>query len=100
YAKTYEFTNNGELTSNLPPEMQKAYDEGYQEGELNYFKNHPDDATEEGLQAAGKAGAREKLADFLKHAKSEGGKSYEDIFRKYWRDDHPDDAGVGPSATN
>jgi hypothetical protein len=62
------------------------------------FKNNPD-ATDEELQAAGKAGAREKLAEILKHAKPpKGGESYGDIFRKDWRDDHPDDPGVGPSA--
>jgi WXG100 family type VII secretion target len=99
YAKTYEFTKNSDITSSLPQEMQQAYDEGYQEGELNLFKNNPN-ATDEELEAAGKAGARKKLADLLKHAKPpKGGESYGDIFRKYWRGDHPDDGGVGPSVT-
>jgi hypothetical protein len=97
FAKEYEFAQNSGLTPNMPKVMQDVYDEGYQEGELNLFKNNPN-ATDEELEAAGKAGARKELAGFLKDTKADDGESYGDIFRKNWQDAHPDGAGGGPSA--
>src|SRR5437773_3202317 len=54
-------------TTPIPEELQDAYEEGYQMGKATYLSEHPD-ATEAELDAAGKAGAREYLAEYLRDA--------------------------------
>ena len=99
YATEYEFTDASGFThTQIPQELQDAYEEGYQMGKATYLSEYPD-ATEAELDAAGKAGAREYLAEYLRDADLWDDGSYGQTFRKQWQDANPD-IGEGPSGTN